>query len=116
MRIPRRLKKATKRRIRSWWGKLPERPCLKDIHLSDARREGVPPWGPVGYLVNIRIRGEPGEQVSEPFVQEQLISLMLSRDMRPVAGMDFGFSHNFSVILGFTDGNRIYMDGCFLGP
>jgi hypothetical protein len=29
--------------------------------------------------------------------------------MRPVAGMDFGYSHNFSLVLGFTDGNRIYV-------
>jgi hypothetical protein len=52
-----------------------------------------------------------GEHVSEPFEKEQLIHLMLARDMRPVAGVDFGFSHNFSLALGFTDGNRIYVVG-----
>jgi len=50
-----------------------------------------------------------GENVSEPFQQEQLVQVMLSRGMRPVAGMDFGYSHNFSLVLGFTDGNRIYV-------
>jgi hypothetical protein len=57
-----------------------------------------------------------GEHVSEPFEKEQLIHLMLARDMRPVAGVDFGFSHNFSLALGFTDGNRIYVVGAASQP
>lgn len=50
-----------------------------------------------------------GEHVSEPFDQNMLIHLCISRDMRPVAGVDFGFSHNFSLICGFTDGNRLFL-------
>ena len=50
-----------------------------------------------------------GEHVAEPYTKEQLVNLMLSRDMRPVAGLDFGFSHNFSLAMAFTDGYRVFI-------
>ncbi len=43
------------------------------------------------------------------FGKANLLALMRSRDMRAVGGIDFGFSHNFSVVLGFTEGNRLFV-------
>jgi hypothetical protein len=57
-----------------------------------------------------------GEHVAEPFYQEQLVELMLARDFRPVAGIDFGYSHNFSLVLGFTDGNRLFVVDAYSQP
>jgi hypothetical protein len=57
-----------------------------------------------------------GESFPEDFSFGQLIALMQSRDGRWVAGIDFGFTHNFSVVLMFVDGYRAFVVGRWCQP
>lgn len=41
----------------------------------------------------------------------ELISLLKTREGRWGAGMDFGFTHKFSVILAYIDGDRVFIMG-----
>ncbi len=50
-----------------------------------------------------------GEDYPENYTKEQLVALLKSREVRFVAGMDFGYTHNFSVVLGAIDGNRCFI-------
>jgi hypothetical protein len=57
-----------------------------------------------------------GEDYSENFTINQLLHLLKSREGRWVAGIDFGFTHMFSVILMFIDGNRAFVVGRWQQP
>jgi hypothetical protein len=57
-----------------------------------------------------------GEDYPENFSFEQLIYLMRSREGRWVAGLDYGFTHNFSAVLMFVDGNRAFVVGRWSQP
>lgn len=57
-----------------------------------------------------------GEAYPDTYTNEQLIQLMVAREMAFYAGMDFGFGHNFSVVLGVRDGNRMFIVGCWSQP
>jgi hypothetical protein len=50
-----------------------------------------------------------GEKYSEKMTKAELVSLVSSREVRWYAGMDFGYTHNFVVVVGFRDGNRMYI-------
>jgi hypothetical protein len=57
-----------------------------------------------------------GEEYKDSFTNEELTQLMVSREMAFYVGMDFGFGHNFSVVLGVRDGNRMFIIGCWSQP
>lgn len=57
-----------------------------------------------------------GEKFDDSLTKEQLIELMIQWDLKPYAGMDFGFSHNFASPYGFVDGMRAYVVGCISKP
>jgi hypothetical protein len=50
-----------------------------------------------------------GEDFPESFTKSQLIALLKTRDVRFAGGMDFGYTHNFSVVTGAIDGNRCFV-------
>jgi hypothetical protein len=50
-----------------------------------------------------------GETYPETFSKGQLLALMQSREVRFVAGMDFGYTHRFAVPTGAIDGNRCFV-------
>ncbi len=50
-----------------------------------------------------------GEKYSPHLTKQQLIDVMKSVDLQWQAGMDFGFTHNFSVVTGATDGYRAFI-------
>jgi hypothetical protein len=50
-----------------------------------------------------------GEKYPDNFTKEQLIALMREKGLKPFSGMDFGFTHNFAVVTGFQDGQRIFI-------
>lgn len=57
-----------------------------------------------------------GEQYPETFSKSQLVELFRSRDTRFVVGMDFGYTHNFAVVLMAVDGNRGFVIGHWAAP
>lgn len=57
-----------------------------------------------------------GESYPEDFGFAQLIELFKTRDGKWVAGVDHGFTHNFSVVLMFVDGNRAFVVGRWVQP
>jgi hypothetical protein len=57
-----------------------------------------------------------GEEYEEHFSFEQLIHLFQNRDGKWVAGIDFGFTHMFSIVLFFVDGNRAFVVGRWQQP
>jgi hypothetical protein len=50
------------------------------------------------------------------FGYSNLIALMLERDGRWYAGIDFGFTHNFSVVLLYVDRSMVYVVGHWSQP
>lgn len=52
-----------------------------------------------------------GEEVRQlqTFTKADLIYLMMSRNMTFHGGMDFGFTHNFAVVMGAMDGHRMFI-------
>lgn len=57
-----------------------------------------------------------GETYPDNFTPEQLLHLMKGREGRWIAGIDFGFTHMFSVILMYVDGNRAFVVGRWQQP
>lgn len=57
-----------------------------------------------------------GEKYPDNFTRAQLMALLKGRDGRWVAGIDFGFTHNFSIVLFYIDGNRAFVVGCWSQP
>jgi len=47
-----------------------------------------------------------GDKFPANFSKEELIKLFQARQIRVQSGMDFGFTHNFSVVTGAIDGHR----------
>lgn len=52
-----------------------------------------------------------GEEFKREITKEELIRIMKDAELKFHAGMDFGYSHNFAVAAGSTDGYRAYMIG-----
>jgi len=50
-----------------------------------------------------------GTEYPVNFTKEDLLKLFATRKLRQEAGMDFGFTHNFSVVSGAIDGNRAFI-------
>jgi len=50
-----------------------------------------------------------GEEYSEDFSKQELVALFKSRGTKFVAGMDYGFTHPFAVILFAVDGDRAFV-------
>ncbi|CAB4127237.1 Hint domain N-terminal [uncultured Caudovirales phage] len=50
-----------------------------------------------------------GEVHNEKMTKRELVHLMKEKGIRFVAGMDFGYTHNFSVTLGAVQGNRAFV-------
>lgn len=50
-----------------------------------------------------------GEPYPENFTKEDLIKLFFMRKIRIDGGMDFGFTHNFSVVTAAIDGRRAFV-------
>lgn len=57
-----------------------------------------------------------GETYSDTMTYESLIHLMQGRDGRWVAGVDFGYTHNFAVVLMYVDGFRAFVVGVWTEP
>lgn len=53
-----------------------------------------------------------GEKQHPGFSKAQLLNLMKQRELGFAAGMDFGYTHNFSVVVGARDGNRMFIIDC----
>jgi len=50
-----------------------------------------------------------GDDYPETFTKEQLIALLMSREARFYAGMDWGYTHAFACCVGAKDGNRMFI-------
>lgn len=50
-----------------------------------------------------------GDKYDPKFTRAQLVSLCKERGCEFTAGIDHGFSHNFAVVTGVKDGNRIFI-------
>lgn len=50
-----------------------------------------------------------GEEHNRRMTKAELITLLQQREIRFVSGMDFGFTHNFSVVTMAVDGKRAYV-------
>jgi hypothetical protein len=74
----------------------------------DKQKHLLPP-----YLVAKKLTGE---DYPETFDFAQLIALFKQRDGKWVAGIDFGFTHNFSVVLMYVDGYRAFVVGRWQQP
>lgn len=57
-----------------------------------------------------------GEDYSETLTYQDLLHLMKERPGRWVAGVDFGFTHNFAVVLLYIDGYRAFVVGRWCQP
>lgn len=57
-----------------------------------------------------------GEAADPDMNVEELLRMMQGRDGKWVAGVDFGFTHNFSVVLMFVDGYRAFVVGSWSQP
>jgi hypothetical protein len=57
-----------------------------------------------------------GESYPEEFTLAQLIALFKARDGKWVAGIDYGFTHNFSVVLMYIDGARAFVVARYVQP
>lgn len=57
-----------------------------------------------------------GETYPEEFTLAQLLELFKSRDGKWVAGIDYGFTHNFSVVLLYVDASRAFVVGRWVQP
>lgn len=54
-----------------------------------------------------------GEEYDKKFSKQALIDLFREREVEWFAGMDFGFTHNFAVVVGVKDGNRMFVIHAF---
>jgi len=54
-----------------------------------------------------------GEPMLPNFTKQQLYALCIQRDMQFYVGMDFGFAHNFVVVVGVRDGARMFILDCW---
>lgn len=50
-----------------------------------------------------------GDPAPPGFTKTDLIAYFMSRNVPCVAGLDWGYSHAFSVVTGFLDGNKLYV-------
>lgn len=50
-----------------------------------------------------------GDKYPPNFTKEELIRLFMARQIPIKSGMDFGFTHNFSVVTGAIDGHRAFV-------
>ncbi|WNM70314.1 terminase large subunit [Myxococcus phage Mx1] len=50
-----------------------------------------------------------GEKFPKAFNKADLIQLMINRRMEFHSGMDFGYTHNWAVVTGGLDGNRLFV-------
>lgn len=50
-----------------------------------------------------------GDTYPETMTKPQLVELLKARETRFYGGMDFGYTHNFSCIVGALDGNRCFV-------
>lgn len=57
-----------------------------------------------------------GEDYPETFSRENLIQLAQQREMKFVVGIDYGFTHNFAVVLLLIDGARAFVVGGWSQP
>lgn len=57
-----------------------------------------------------------GENYPDEFSFEQLVALFRERDGKWVAGIDYGFTHNFSAVLLYVDGSRAFVVGSWSQP
>lgn len=57
-----------------------------------------------------RIIGEP---MLPQFTKQQLYALCIQRDMQFYVGMDWGFTHNYVVVVGVRDGARMFILDCW---
>jgi hypothetical protein len=57
-----------------------------------------------------------GEKQREDMTPEMLLKLLTAREGRWIAGVDFGFTHNFACVLIFIDGNRAFVVGSWSQP
>lgn len=55
------------------------------------------------------VTGEPYSQRDKKMSKADLLALLKSRDVQWFAGMDFGFTHNFAVVIGCRDGARMFV-------
>lgn len=53
-----------------------------------------------------------GEKYPESFTKADLINLFTSMGMPAIAGLDWGFTHLWTVVLGFLDGQKLYIVEC----
>lgn len=61
------------------------------------------------------ISGQP-EEAFINYSKQDLINLALSQGLQFYCGMDFGYSHNFAVVTGFRDGNRLFVLDLIAAP
>ena len=54
-----------------------------------------------------------GEEYPETFNRDSLVQLLRQREVRFVAGIDYGYTHNFAVPLIALDGNRAFIIGAW---
>ena len=54
-----------------------------------------------------------GEDYPEAFDRNALVQLMMQREMKFVAGIDYGYTHNFAVPLMAVDGTRAFVFGAW---
>lgn len=54
-----------------------------------------------------------GDEYDKKLSKDQLLKLLQGRDVQWYAGMDFGFTHNFAVVLGVKDGDRMFIIHAF---
>ena len=57
-----------------------------------------------------------GQDYPDHFGRGELIALMQARGVQFVAGVDFGFTHNFSIVLMAIDGQRAFVIGAWSKP
>lgn len=50
-----------------------------------------------------------GEKISPTLTKAQLVQMLKERKVKFVAGMDFGYTHNFAVVLAALDGGRAFI-------
>jgi hypothetical protein len=53
-----------------------------------------------------------GDEYPETFEKKDLIKLAKERGCEFVSGLDHGFRHNFAVVSGFVDGDRLFVFDC----
>lgn len=54
-----------------------------------------------------------GEPVHPQFTKQQLYAMCIQRDMQFYVGMDWGYTHNYVVVVGVRDGARMFILDCW---